>query len=148
MQKWIRLQVWTSGSALPSEQFLSALLPCQTQHWLHPEAGAPHGSRMAASNMQATCFLIWGCFCSAFQARIPGFALIRVLLDISLQRHSTSKLSEKIIWVYLQNIYGTHHPSPSPLLPLYYQPSTFHLDYWSHPITGLLVSTPISTRAV
>lgn len=66
-----------SGSALPSGPFLSAALPC------HPQFDSPHGHRMPAM-----CFLIWTCFCSAFQARIVRFTLLRVLLDICLLQRS------------------------------------------------------------
>lgn len=81
------------------------------------------------------------CLCSAFQARIPRFTLIRVL-DISLLQHSTFNLSENC-WVYLQNISTSNHPSPLPLLPLYCQPLACHLDYWSHFLTGLPACAPV-----
>lgn len=65
------------------------------------------------------------------------FTLIRVL-DIYLFQHSHLS-SQKMIGSTFKTYMAFNHLLPHPLLPPYCQPPIFHLDYWSHLLTGLLL---------
>lgn len=144
---WVRLQGWRPRlcTALRTISFCPSALPntafAPPSGWL--SSGAQDGCRQCAGYV---LLHLGRCLGSAFQARIPRFTLIRVLLDISLLQHSPSNLSENC-WVYLQNISSIQPPSPLPLLPAYCQPLACHLDYWSQFLTGLPASAPVLSTA-
>lgn len=107
---WVRLQGWRPRlcTALRTISFCPSALPntafAPPSGWL--SSGAQDGCRQCAGYM---LLHLGHCLGSAFQARIPRFTLIRVLLDISLLQHSPSNLSENC-WVYLQNISSIQPP--------------------------------------
>ena len=111
------------GLTQSSRPFLSASLPC------YPQADFPHGHTMAAM-----C-LIWICFCSAFQGRSWGSSWLEfslVLCFSSIHNQSVKMVLPSNLIRHQHQVLFSHH--------LHYhhygQPPTFHLDYWSHLLTG------------
>lgn len=138
--------MWTPGLSTALRTISSCHSALPMRHGLHPQAGCPHEHRMAASNTRTMCFLIWGCFCSASQAKIPRFTLSRVLFNVSLLQHS-HPISQKMIGSAFTIYTTSNHLSPDPALPPCSQPSTSHLDYRSHLLTGLPASATIPPTA-
>lgn len=145
MQRWIRLQVWVAQRCPREGQFLPATLPCQRS------TASPLGLPLLMNTgwLPATCgpcASSLGCFCSAFQAKIPRFTPIKFPLDISLLQH-LHLISQRMLGSAFKIHAACNHLTPRLLLPPCNQPSAFHLDYRSHLPTGLPASAPVPPTA-
>lgn len=125
------------GSALPSGQFLPATLPCQrsTASCL----GLP--LLMNTGWLPATCgpcASSLGCFCSAFQAKIPRFTPIKFSLDISLLQH-LHLISQRMLGSAFKIHAACNHLSSPHVCP--YPPVTSHQHFtWITGVISQLVS--------
>lgn len=133
------------GSALPSGQFLPVTLPCQ--HGM--------GSTLRLAVLMNTgwlpatrgpCASLFGDASAQHPKQKFRVTLSRVLIDVSLIQHS-HPINQKMIGSAFTIYKTSNHLSPDPPLPPCSQPSTSHLDYRSHLLTGLPASATIPPTA-